>query len=164
MRHFKPWPSESLWWGFPILHIPVSAWVWIRASIASNLIPHSSQIPPFYTIALREFRDFVYVYPIIPLEALQARDVYSLLLSVRWARPSICEQQENGLVDFGACWQNVQSWGTWAGGWHTTSFPWTQSFTGRTGYWLIDAYFVTEMLRINSISFYSVVFRDCWVW
>jgi hypothetical protein len=96
------------WKAFAIYYIGFHLRRW-RASFASNLIPHSSQIPPYYATALQEFKDFVARFPNVSLEALQAREVYSLLLASRGVTPSICGQQENGLVDFDACWRNVHS-------------------------------------------------------
>jgi hypothetical protein len=54
-----------------------------RASFASNVIQHLSQIPTNYATAMQDIKDFVARFPNVSLEALQAREVYSLLLASR---------------------------------------------------------------------------------
>ena len=100
--------STAKWRYFAIFYIGFHLRKW-NPAFASNLIPHSSDIEPFYAQCLKDFRASVSLFPNANLKEVSSKVIYDLIIRSGRTVPSICNKPENRFVNFHRVWQNVHN-------------------------------------------------------
>ena len=74
-------------------------------SLASNSIPHSDNIPPFYQVCISIFRKLLDLYPDISFSSIKTRDFYKRLLSENKNQPKCISTFPQ--LNFKKIWHNM---------------------------------------------------------
>ena len=90
IKHVLDLIYTAKWRYFAIFYIGFHLQKW-NPAFASNLIPHSSDIEPFYAQCLKDFRAFVSLFPNANLKEVSSKVIYDLIIRSGRTVPSICK-------------------------------------------------------------------------
>lgn len=80
-----------------------------NGEFARNSIPHASNICPFYTLCLRDFKKFTTTFPNGKLEELSVKKIYRKLLSQTETVSAVSIMPVNKYIDFSEVWPNIHN-------------------------------------------------------